>query len=360
MESKKIQLKKLKKFWKGKRIFLTGHTGFKGSWMCILLNLLGAKIIGFSLKPEKKSLFLLANIRQILKKNIYSDIVNLKKLYKEIQLSKPDILIHLAAQPLVSYSYNHPVYTFNTNVMGTLNVLHCIKKFKSIKSAVIVTTDKVYKIKGHKYYIEEDELGGHDPYSSSKVCSEIIANSYIKSFCNENTNLKCVSTARSGNVIGGGDYSKDRLVPDIFRAIENKKKLIIRNPNSIRPWQHVIEPSVGYLLLAQKNYRKNKNALSSSWNFGPNYKNFKSVMYIVNKMQKFYKIKFSKFHKRSFHETQTLKLNSEKSKKYLNWKPIWNLNDTLNKTIEWDMLNKNGIHGKEICENQILSYFNIN
>jgi len=360
MESKKIQLKKLKKFWKGKRIFLTGHTGFKGSWMCILLNLLGAKIIGFSLKPEKKSLFLLADIRQILKKNIYSDIVNLKKLYKEIQLSKPDILIHLAAQPLVSYSYNHPVYTFNTNVMGTLNVLHCIKKFKSIKSAVIVTTDKVYKIKGHKYYIEEDELGGHDPYSSSKVCSEIIANSYIKSFCNENTNLKCVSTARSGNVIGGGDYSKDRLVPDIFRAIENKKKLIIRNPNSIRPWQHVIEPSVGYLLLAQKNYKKNKNALSSSWNFGPNYKNFKSVMYIVNKMQKFYKIKFSKFHKRSFHETQTLKLNSEKSKKYLNWKPIWNLNDTLNKTIEWDMLNKNGIHGKEICENQILSYFNIN
>ena len=167
--------------------------------------------------------------------------------------------------------------------MGTLNVLHCIKKFKSIKSAVIVTTDKVYKIKGHKYYIEEDELGGHDPYSSSKVCSEIVANSYIKSFCNENTNLKCVSTARSGNVIGGGDYSKDRLVPDIFRAIENKKKLIIRNPNSIRPWQHVIEPSVGYLLLAQKNYKKNKNALSSSWNFGPNYKNCKSVIYIVNK-----------------------------------------------------------------------------
>ena len=358
MENKKIQLKKLKKFWKGKRVFVTGHTGFKGSWMCILLNLLETQIIGYSLKPEKKSLFLLANIKDILKKNIYADILNIKKLNKEIKLSKPDIIIHLAAQSLVGYSYVNPFDTFNTNVMGTLNILDCIKKFRSIKSSVIVTTDKVYKIKGQKSYIEEDELGGYDPYSSSKVCSEIVANSYIKSFCNKNTNLKYVSTARSGNVIGGGDYAKNRLIPDIFRAIENKKKLIIRNPNSIRPWQHVIEPSVGYLLLAQKNYQKKINALSSSWNFGPNFKNFKSVMYIVNKIEKYYKFKFSIIKKKAFHETQTLKLNSEKSHKYLNWKPIWNLNDVLNKTIEWDMLNTHGINAKEICENQILSYFN--
>ena len=358
MENKKIQLKKLKKFWKGKRIFLTGHTGFKGSWMCILLNLLGAQIIGYSLKPEKKSLFLLANIKKILKKNIYSNILNLKKLNKEIKLSRPDIIIHLAAQPLVGYSYEHPVDTFNTNVTGTLNILDCIKKFRSIKSSVIITTDKVYKIKGYKSYTEEDELGGHDPYSSSKVCSEIVVNSYIKSFYNKNTSLKYVSTARAGNVIGGGDYSKDRLIPDIFRAIENRKKLIIRNPNSIRPWQHVIELSVGYLLLAQKNYQKKINTLSSSWNFGPSYKNFKSAMYMVNKIKKYYKIKFSIIKKKAFHETQILKLNSEKSNKYLNWKPIWNLDDALNKIIEWDMLNKNGIHPKEICENQILSYFN--
>ena len=225
MENKKIQLKKLKKFWKGKRVFVTGHTGFKGSWMCILLNLLETQIIGYSLKPEKKSLFLLANIKNILKKNIYADILNIKKLNKEIKLSKTDIIIHLAAQPLVGYSYVNPFDTFNTNVMGTLNILDCIKKFRSIKSSVIITTDKVYKIKRYKSYIEEDELGGHDPYSSSKVCSEIVVNSYIKSFCNKNTNLKYVSTARSGNVIGGGDYSKNRLIPDIFRAIENKKIL---------------------------------------------------------------------------------------------------------------------------------------
>ena len=323
-----------------------------------MLNFLGTQIIGYSLKPEKKSLFLLANIKDILKKNIYADILNIKKLNKEIKLSKPDIIIHLAAQPLVSYSYVNPFDTFNINVMGTLNILDCIKKFRSINSSVIVTTDKVYKIKGRKSYMEEDELGGYDPYSSSKVCSEIVANSYIKSFCNKNTNLKCVSTARSGNVIGGGDYAKNRLIPDIFRAIENKKKLIIRNPNSIRPWQHVIEPSMGYLLLAQKNYQKKINTLSSSWNFGPSYKNFKSVMYMVNKIKKYYKLKSFIIKKKAFHETQILKLNSKKSNKYLNWKPIWNLNDTLNKTIEWNMLNKNGVHAKEICENQIFSYFN--
>ncbi len=266
-------LEVLKFFWK-KKVFITGHTGFKGSWLIIILNLLGAKVYGYSLKPKKKSLFNQIDGGKIIEKSFYGNLNDYKKLKSKISQVKPNIIFHLAAQPLVIESYKNALNTHNTNIMGTINLLEICRGINSIQSIVIITTDKVYKIKKNKsLFSETDELGGDDPYSASKACSEIVTLSYIKSFFN-NSRLKFkVSTARSGNVIGGGDYSDNRLVPDILNSINRKKKLIIRNPKSIRPWQHVIEPLIGYLILAQKQFKKKINQ-DPSWNFGPEKKQF--------------------------------------------------------------------------------------
>ena len=289
-------LNKLKKFWNGKKVFITGHTGFKGSWMCIFLNMLGAKIYGYSLKPNKISLYNQANCKKILKKNIFANINDFKKLKKEIGIIKPQILFHLAAQPLVSESFLDPLGTLNTNIIGTSNILSSIKKNKSLRSIVIITTDKVYKIKkGNKFYNEENELGGNDPYSTSKVCAEFVTQSYIESFFKKSKFKNIISTARSGNVIGGGDYSKNRLLPDIIKSINAKVKLSIRNPNHIRPWQYVIEPIFGYLKLAQAQYEKKVTNKNASWNFGPNYSSFVKVKDIIKKINKHKKIEIISF-----------------------------------------------------------------
>ena len=350
-------IKKLKKFWSGKKVFITGHTGFKGSWMIVALNMLNVNIYGYSLKPDKISLFNQVNGKKIVKKNFFSDINDFKKLSNKISQVKPDILFHLAAQPLVSESFIKPTKTFRTNVIGTLNVLEILKKNKSIKSAVIITTDKVYKIKNlNKSYTENDELWGKDPYSASKVCAEILTASYINSFF-KNTHLKNrVSTARSGNVIGGGDYSKNRLVPDIIKSINNRKKLSLRNPNHIRPWQHVIEPIVGYLMLAQKQYEKKLTKTNPNWNFGPNKSSFVKVIIVLNKIKMIKKINFYINKKQNFFETNILKLNSSKSKRFLNWKPRWGLNISINNVIEWNDLYKKNKDAKKICEDQIANY----
>ena len=290
------QLSDLKKFWKNKRVFVTGHTGFKGSWLIVLLNFLGAKTYGYSLKSPKKSLFNQIDGKSLLEKNFYADIKNLKNLKAKIKLCSPEIIFHLAAQPLVIESFKKPLNTFNTNFIGTANLLEAILDKPSIKSVVIITTDKVYKIKGKKnYFSETDELGGNDPYSASKACVEILINSYIFSFFRKTSLKNRVSSARSGNVMGGGDYSKNRLVPDIINSINSNKELIIRNPEHIRPWQHVIEPLVGYIFLAQKQFSKNINQ-TPSWNFGPEKNNFISVfklVYMVKKITSF-KIKILK------------------------------------------------------------------
>ena len=350
-------IKKLKKFWSGKKVFITGHTGFKGSWMIVALNMLNVNIYGYSLKPDKISLFNRVNGKKIVKKNFFSDINDFKKLSNKISQVKPDILFHLAAQPLVSESFIKPTKTFRTNIIGTLNVLEILKKNKSIKSAVIITTDKVYKIKKlNKSYRENDELWGKDPYSASKVCAEILTASYINSFF-KNTHLKNrVSTARSGNVIGGGDYSKNRLVPDIIKSINNRKKLSLRNPNHIRPWQHVIEPIVGYLMLAQKQYEKKLTKTNPNWNFGPNKSSFVKVIIILNKIKMIKKINFYINKKQNFFETNILKLNSSKSKRFLNWEPRWGLNISINNVIEWNDLYKKNKDAKKICEDQIANY----
>ena len=222
----------LKKFWNKKKVFITGHTGFKGTWLCIILRYLNSTIYGYSLKPEKNSLFNKSKINKEIFSNKYSDVNNIEKLRKIIKQSKAEIVFHLAAQPLVLESYKTPLKTFNTNIIGTLNILECIREVKSVKSVVIITTDKVYKInKKNINYKELDQLGGSDPYSASKVAAEVVVESYIKSFFKNTLLQNRISTARSGNVIGGGDNSKNRLVPDIIRAINNKKKSLSETQN---------------------------------------------------------------------------------------------------------------------------------
>ena len=351
-------LDKLKKFWKNKKVFITGHTGFKGSWLSIILNMLGSNIYGYSLKPKKTSLFNQTNCKSFLKKNIYADINNYNLLNKELKNINPQILFHLAAQPLVSESFKNPIETLKTNIIGTSNILDIIKNIKSLKSVVIITTDKVYKIKkNNKSYSELDHLGGNDPYSVSKVCAELVTESFAKSFFEKSFLKNKVSTARSGNVIGGGDYSKNRLLPDIIRSVNAKKILVVRNPNHIRPWQHVIEPLVGYMKLAEKQFKSKKLDNYNAWNFGPKKENFIKVINIVNLLKNRFNfdIKISK--KQKFSETKVLKLSSNKSNRKLKWSNKWNLKKSLNKVMEWNQLFNKNVKAKKICEKQIKEYF---
>jgi CDP-glucose 4,6-dehydratase len=355
-------IKRLKKFWSKKRVFITGHTGFKGSWLSIILTYLNSTVDGYSLKPKKNSLFYKSMILQKLKSNTYADINDLAKLKKKIKDCKPEIIFHLAAQPLVIQSYKDPLKTLNTNIIGTANLLDSIRNIKSIKSVVIITTDKVYKIKkNNKLYKELDQLGGFDPYSASKVGTEIVVESFIKSFF-KNSNLKNkISTARAGNVIGGGDFSENRLIPDIIYAINNKRKLKIRNPNHIRPWQHVLDPLMGYLILAEKQYSNKVDNKEHAWNFGPNKNNFKKVIDIVKYIKSSQQFKYILMKNNiNFKETEILKLNSLKAKKKLNWTSKWNLTESITKTLEWNENTKKGISAKDICERQFLMYINKN
>jgi len=351
-------LDKLNKFWKNKKVFITGHTGFKGSWLSIILNMLGSNIYGYSLKPKKFSLFNQANCKIFLKKNIYADINNYNLLKKELKKINPQILFHLAAQPLVSESFKNPIETLKTNIIGTSNILDIIKNIKSLKSVVIITTDKVYKIrKNNKSYSEIEHLGGKDPYSASKVCAELVTECFANSFFEKSFLKNKVSTARSGNVIGGGDYSKNRLLPDIIRSVNTKKILVIRNPNHIRPWQHVIEPLVGYMKLAEKQFKSKKLDNYNAWNFGPKKENFIKVINIVNLLKKRFNFDTKISKKQKFSETKVLKLNSNKSNRKLKWSNKWNLKKSLNKVMEWNQLFNKNVKAKKICEKQIKEYF---
>ena len=345
-------------FWRGKRVFITGHTGFKGSWLCIFLNLLGAQITGYALKPKTKpSLFDLAKVKKIVKKSIIADIRDYKKLYSEIKKSNADILFHLAAQPLVRHSYLYPKKTFDTNISGTLNVLESVRNIKKIKSTIIITSDKVYDVSHNKIFKETDKLGGTDPYSASKVCAEYLFSSYISSFFKGNSKQR-LATVRAGNVIGGGDYSEDRLIPDIYASLKKGKKITLRNPQSTRPWQHVLEPLNGYLTIAQNLYKNRLKEKTQNWNFGPNVSSCKSVRYVSEKFAKALNLKIriikpkSKIFKA---ETNLLRLNNSKSKKYLNWHPKWSLNKSINKIIEWNKKNKNE-KTIDICVKQIRDF----
>ena len=345
-------------FWRNKKVFVTGHTGFKGSWLCLFLKMLGAEVTGYSLKPQTKpSLFNLAKINKVIKKSIIADVRDFKRLDYEIKKSKSTIVFHLAAQPLVRYSYLQPKETFDTNFTGSLNILSQEKKQK-ITTAIIITTDKVYDISKNKIFKEADKLGGLDPYSSSKVCVEFLFNSYFKFFFISKKQM--IATVRAGNVIGGGDYSLDRLVPDIYKSIKNKRKIYLRNPQSVRPWQHVLEPLSGYLMLAQNIRDKKIRKLTQNWNFAPNISSCKSVLYLSKYFSKNLKldIKTKKTSKKIFKpETSILRLSNYKSKKYLKWHPKWSINKSLDKIIIWnkEIKKKSPLN---ICFKQIQEYLN--
>ena len=351
--------KSLKNFWKGKKVFLTGHTGFKGSWLSIILNILGAKIIGYSLKANRISFFKFAKLHKLMQESIVGDVRDYEKLKKSIKKTKPDFIIHMAAQSLVRESYKNSKDTFDVNIGGTVNILEIVKKLKRPKFLLIVTTDKVYKnINEEKYYSEDDTLGGLDPYSNSKSCAELVTESYRKSFFSK-SGIN-VATARSGNVIGGGDFSEDRIIPDYIKALKNKKNLIIRSPNAIRPWQHVIEPLTGYLKLLELLTKKNKN-FSSAWNFGPSSKNFYSVSDIINFINNDFnskiKIKIKNNSSKNFEESKVLLLKSKKAISKLKWLPKYNINQTIKYTTDWY---KNYFKKKNLLkfsQTQIKNYF---
>lgn len=337
-----VSQKIFKGIFKNKKVFVTGHTGFQGSWLSLWLKLLGSKVIGYSLNPPTKpSLF---NILKIEKEitHIIGDIRNDSLLKKSMKKYKPDIVFHLAAQPLVRMSYEKPVDTFQVNVMGTVNVLESIRNTPSVKAGIIITSDKCYENNElNLAYKENDPLGGHDPYSASKGATEIITSSYNKSFFDlkNQKNKVGIATVRAGNVIGGGDWAQDRIIPDCMRSLYVKKPIKIRNPNAIRPWQHVLEPISGMLLLAQKMFEK-PHGFNEAWNFGPKNSVNLNVKEIVKKIIKEWKNPaewqdLSKRAKNSVHEAKYLKLDSSKASKLLNWQPTYSVDEGIRKTTDW-------------------------
>jgi len=326
------------KFWKNKKILIIGHTGFKGGWLTMILNLLGAKIYGISLQPDTNPNFYnLTNLKKYLVKDKKINIENYKLLNSEIKKIKPEIIFHLAAQSKVRDSYINPLKTITTNTLGTVNILEIFKNNKFIKTLLITTTDKVYKNTNNKRFFKEtDELGGDDIYSASKSSIEIITNSYIKSFFSKSKE-RSIICLRAGNVIGGGDWSKDRIIPDCIKAIKNKKSILLRNPKSIRPWQHFLEPLIGYIIVAEKIYKK-KNNLGLAINFGPNRSNCVEVKRLTKKLVSNLILKNKIIERKSgdnFYEKQYLYLNSNKALKNINWKTILTFEQTIKLTAEW-------------------------
>jgi CDP-glucose 4,6-dehydratase len=322
-------------FWKNKRVLITGHTGFKGAWLSILLAGLGAEVTGFASDiPTSPSLYELANVKELLD-DYRNDIRDLSKVKEVVEHCQPEIVFHLAAQSLVRPSYQNPVETFSTNVMGTANLLEALRLSDSARVCINVTTDKCYENKEwHWGYREQDSLGGHDPYSSSKACSEIVTAAYRKSFFFENNSMG-LATARAGNVIGGGDWAQDRLIPDIFNGWLNHKRIIIRNPGSIRPWQHVLEALHGYLVLAERLY-DDPQQFSEAWNFGPYDNDVQSVGWIANHIKDVLKdIEFEFGSGDQLHEASFLKLDCSQARAKLGWNPCHDLTSAIDLVAEW-------------------------
>lgn len=343
-------------FYKGKKVLVTGHTGFKGSWLCRILSLAGAEVTGYSLEaPTNPSLFKIANIEDCIN-SVIGDIRDLNNLLKVFKEAQPEIVFHLAAQPIVRDSYKNPVYTYETNVMGTVNLLESVRLNECVKSVVNITTDKVYKNNEWEWgYRENELLDGYDPYSNSKSCSELVTHSYKNSFFNDDAVM--VSTARAGNVIGGGDFANDRIIPDCVRAAERNEVIVVRNPHSTRPYQHVLEPLYVYLLIAQKQFENKK--YEGYYNVGPDDCDCITTGTLVNMFCEKWGEGMTWENKfvGGPHEANFLKLDCSKLKSTLNWKPRWNVETAIEKTVEWTKCYIDNKNIKECMDRQIKEFF---
>lgn len=343
-------------FWRGKRVFLTGHTGFKGGWLSLWLRTMGAEVHGYALQPPSTpSLFEQARVAEGMTSTI-GDIRDLTALRSCMHAFKPDIVLHMAAQPLVRLSYAEPVETYATNVMGTVHVLESARTAGTVRTVVNVTTDKCYENQEWVWgYRESEPMGGYDPYSNSKGCSELVTSAYRRSFFNK-AGIGLAS-GRAGNVIGGGDWAQDRLVPDILRAFERKEPVVIRNPHSTRPWQHVLEPISGYLVLAERLYADGQ-AVAEGWNFGPRDEDAKPVQWIVERMVKEWGdgASWQLDGGDHPHEAGYLKLDISKAKHRLGWEPCWTLSEALARIMQWHKawLAKEDV--QKVCLEQIAQY----
>jgi len=342
-------------FWQGKRVFITGHTGFKGSWLSLWLYSLGAQVKGYALlPPTSPSLFDEAKVDSLIDSQI-GDIRDQNILHESMIKFNPDILIHMAAQPLVRYSYDAPIETYEVNVIGTAKVLEVARSCLNLKAIVNITTDKCYENDGRSEgYKEDDPMGGHDPYSSSKGCAELVTSAYRRSFLQDKS--IGLASVRAGNVIGGGDWADDRLIPDILRSFEKNESVVIRNPKATRPWQHVLEPLSGYLVLAQKMYY-DQNKYAEGWNFGPNETDVKPVGWILDKMiAKWPNSSWELDSSTNPHEADFLQLDISKAESKLGWKPIWDLSHTLEKIINWQQAWINKKDMQAVCLSESKEY----
>lgn len=345
-------------FWTGKRVLVTGHTGFKGSWLSLWLQSMGAELRGVALTPPTTpAMFDVACVAEGMDHQI-ADIRDYERISSLVAEFKPEILIHMAAQPLVRLSYQQPIETYATNVMGTVHVLEAARNAGSVRAIVNVTTDKCYENKEWVWGYREDEpMGGHDPYSNSKGCAELVSSAYRKSFLKAEG--VALATARAGNVIGGGDWAQDRLVPDILRALVKQQPVQIRNPDAIRPWQHVLEPLSGYLLLAECLY-ENGQDYSEAWNFGPRDEDARPVQWIVKQLCEYWGhgAAWATQSGEHPHEAGYLKLDISKSEARLQWLPNWSLQTALARISEWHQAWLSGANMREICLQQISQYSN--
>ena len=349
-------------FWHDRKIFITGHTGFKGSWLTLWLHSLGAEVVGYALAPPSDpNLFEALGLQQNIT-HIHGDVRDYNSLLSIFRAHKPEIVFHLAAQSLVRLSYSEPRITYETNVMGTVNLLEAIRHTPSVRAVINVTSDKCYENREWVWgYRENDPMGGHDPYSSSKGCSELVTSAFLKSFFSpEKFNSKhnvALASARAGNVIGGGDWGTDRLVPDCIRSIISGQPVRLRNPDATRPWQHVLEPLSGYLLLAAKLY-KDPFAYAGAWNFGPYPGDTRTVSEIAKRIVHVFgrgRIEIEP-HDNIKYEAQTLQLNCDKALQKLGWKPRWNFDDTIDATVSWYKAIFDGADAAELTRRQLLDY----